>query len=809
MPPSQLKRLKVSLREQGLRGQTKSKKEKKNSTLTPEQKLRRRDALAALREDLNPFETKQLSRPAKKQFTTAETLRGPSKDKTILGRPGVSRALGEQRRRDTLLAELQKRRKVGGILDRRIGEDDDRMTAEEKNIQRFTQARSKKNVFDLEEDGDDFVLTHGGRELEEGDEDYDAASIQGSEDSHRDMRKREREESEAEDVNEDVLEEDDEPERKRSKREIMEEVMKKSKLFKYERQKAKEDDDEIRRKLDDDFSGFRSALGAFTKATEQRAEKKPEPVPEPEKPDIHPDRAALMDTTDELYDKQLKKIAKDQRAQPSDRIKTEQERAEKQAAIVKELEEKRAKRMRGELESEDEKSEPEEKEEPEGLFVDSNVDDAAEFGLKGSKADKTFVHTRPDGVDDEDDFLIEEDLIASASEGEDGDLELFSEDESEDELLADKTNKQSKAAKISCPSNLEQVKTLLLSLKEDRYHETIRNIRLQHDPALNASNKEKLANFAEALIQFLPHTTTLSTSSIDVIIRHIHSMARKAPEPVSHAFRAYLKKMHETKSMTPSDLVVLTAIGSVFPPSDHFHSIITPSLLLIARWLGLTDPKSEVDLSTGAYLIALVLKYQSLAKRYVPEVIRFTSLALRAAKTKALQKSHISNLYAMTDLWASQPAFIEIFTPTVLPALQSLSSSESRRAVTHLNVLLSQSKQRRKPLELHHHRPLAIKTFVPKFEAEFDPYKHYDPDADRAESTRLHKEYKRERKGALRELRKDANFLSREKLREKKERDRAYEEKYKKLVASIQGEEGREANEYEKEKTARKKARKS
>ncbi len=56
----------------------------------------------------------------------------------------------------------------------------------------------------------------------------------------------------------------------------------------------------------------------------------------------------------------------------------------------------------------------------------------------------------------------------------------------------------------------------------------------------------------------------------------------------------------------------------------------------------------------------------------------------------------------------------------------------------------------------------------------------------------------------MRELRKDANFIARETLREKKERDRKYEEKYRRLVAEIQGEEGYQKNEYERERRKRK-----
>jgi nucleolar protein 14 len=50
--------------------------------------------------------------------------------------------------------------------------------------------------------------------------------------------------------------------------------------------------------------------------------------------------------------------------------------------------------------------------------------------------------------------------------------------------------------------------------------------------------------------------------------------------------------------------------------------------------------------------------------------------------------------------------------------------------------------------------------------------------------------------------------MAREKLRVKKQKDAAYEKKYKRLVAEIQGEEGREANSYEREKQARKRASK-
>lgn len=46
--------------------------------------------------------------------------------------------------------------------------------------------------------------------------------------------------------------------------------------------------------------------------------------------------------------------------------------------------------------------------------------------------------------------------------------------------------------------------------------------------------------------------------------------------------------------------------------------------------------------------------------------------------------------------------------------------------------------------------------------------------------------------------------MAREGLKLKRERDAEYERKYKRLVAEIQGEEGREAKVYEREKRMRK-----
>jgi nucleolar protein 14 len=183
----------------------------------------------------------------------------------------------------------------------------------------------------------------------------------------------------------------------------------------------------------------------------------------------------------------------------------------------------------------------------------------------------------------------------------------------------------------------------------------------------------------------------------------------------------------------------------------------------------------------------------------------------------AILETNLKLIEAAADTWSGLSAFFEVFKP-VLGIIQHLGSCRAAlpkntqtlisKLAGNLNVQLRLAQLSRRPLELHHHKPLAIKMAIPKFEESFNPDKHYDPDKARSESSKLRKEFKREKKGAIRELRKEGKVVARENLREKKEKDAAYEKKYKRLIAEIQGEEGKEAKAYEREKEWRKKGKK-
>ena len=857
MPPSQLKRLKSSLREQGITGPQKSKKQKKAAAKSKNtnDRVARHAALQQIRDSFNPFEVKAPSRPSKFQHTTANSGKGPSY-RDFLHRPGVSKSAGEEMRRATLLPEMQSRNKTGALVDRRIGEGDPGMTAEERAVQRFAREKGRKkgaSLFDLEASDDEpaLMLTHGGRpvgELAEDDFGKESVSASDSEDGELIRRKRRREDEAEEEraMAENGEVEDEQPERKKSKKEVMEEVIAKSKLHKYERQKAKEDDDDLRDLLDQGTSDMLALLRGH-KAPQKEVEKAT-PEASGAGPTMNPDRQKLLDGQDrdkveKEYDSRLRELARDTRAKPSERTKTEEEKVRDEAERLKTLEERRMKRMHGE-EVSDEEPDEEREGAANGLDVGDEAipDQAAEFGFTTAEVSSKPVDGEDKIVlDEEDEFDLDDDMIANDSDAElspvsdsdeDSGVEAgatAAEPDEEDEfvkgILDDERSHASKpngtmtangastdlAFTYPCPRSHVELLDVLKDSPVEKLPTIIQRIRALHHPSLSASNKEAMADFSAVLVEHLTYMGNQKQPLVvtEQVIRHLHSLSRTYPNEIANAFRAQLAGANERKDLGAGDFVVLIAIGSIYPTSDHFHPVVTPAITIMCRWLGLNAPDSAAKHTTGAFLVGLCLHYQRLSRRYIPEAVRFTLRALTPASknqptaTAEQRSAHITNVLTMSHLWNDKPAFPDIIAP-FLPLLKTLGAKKPHQTLT---IAHTSSLRARRPLELHHHRPQPIRTSIPKSEEGFHPDKHYDPDKERSEAAKLKAEHKREKKGAVRELRKDANFVARQQLREKRERDEEYEKKYRRLVASVQAEEGHEAKEYDKAKAARKRAK--
>ncbi|TQS33132.1 hypothetical protein Golomagni_06533, partial [Golovinomyces magnicellulatus] len=587
MAGSQLKRLKASLREQGIVGPQQSKKQKRKNAEDGrgrnEKRLQRGAVLSGIREQFNPFDLKHAKGP---KFEVTSNAPPVGSAKRIQGRPGEAKAASEEKRRNTLLIDMQRRNKIGGILDRRFGEDDPNMTVEDKMLERFAmekqRSHKKSSLFDLEEDdGPAGDFTHAGKTLTFEDEgpvdDFDEDDLDSGAESDGSIRSKQRRKRLRALAGEGADEsEEEQPDRKKTKKEVMEEIIAKSKMHKYERQAAKEDDADMREILDKELPNIQMLLAANRNAPKRGDENPASTIAGVER-----------DAFDKNFDLQVKKLAQDRRAKPADRTKTDEEIIEEESKRLKELEDKRQRRMRGESVSDsDEDSEDDKKRKKKAQEEEDEEEEEETFGLGDG------IKTRPTatelGFDDEDDFVIEDDLVASGSEldlaedeDEDSDDEdgsdvdgadededdeftkgLLNEEESRNPVFKESATKSSEIEQgddeglpftFNCPQTVDELLAITTKYPHQHTPKIVQRIRALYHPKLDSKNKEKLGNFASALVDYIASPWDAESSApfqvIESIVRHIHSLSKMFPIEISKQFRQHIEEMEEERPL--------------------------------------------------------------------------------------------------------------------------------------------------------------------------------------------------------------------------------------------------------------------
>ncbi|GAY44250.1 hypothetical protein CUMW_080770 [Citrus unshiu] len=239
-------------------------------------------------------------------------------------RIGLSRSLAIQKRTNTLLKEYEQSGKSSVFVDKRIGERNDGLGEFDKAIMRSQRQRQIMELFDshcIDYFGRSNVLkqlsSHHRQNSDEGD------LMEGEKNKHK------------------------------SKKEIMEEVILKSKYFK------------LMEELDKSFSSLvqSEVLLSLTEPSKMNALKAlvNKGIPnEHVKRDDQNMETSKQEQPDS-YDKLVKEMALDMRARPSDRTKTAEEIAQEERERLERLEEERQKRMLATDDTSDEDNEDEEK----------------------------------------------------------------------------------------------------------------------------------------------------------------------------------------------------------------------------------------------------------------------------------------------------------------------------------------------------------------------------------------------------------------------------------------------------------------
>ncbi|XP_008294954.1 nucleolar protein 14 [Stegastes partitus] len=821
------------------------------------------------------------------------------KTKHDVGLPGVSRSKAITKRKETLLKEYKQKNKSNKLIDRRFGEYDTKMAPEDKILQRFAMERQrtheKKDMYNLNEEEE---LTHYGQSLAEIEKFNDAVNSDDESEekgllsaeltaSHFGgggglLRKK---------TSGDQQEEEG-SQRAKSRQELIEELIQKSKQEKRERQVQKEEAQELTEKLDQEWKSIQALMVKKT--------------PKAERVDTPEEKPKL-----EEYDMMVRELGFEMKAQPSEKMKTPEELAREEREKLQKLEADRLRRMMGDevgdstqsqihisaddlndgfiLDKDDKKTLSyqdgkwnigeeleEDKDEEEGESGEEEESDAEEDGEDGEE-------------DDQEEEEEEEEGGNSEEEEEDGHSDLDSEQESENEegeqedeeisaqpkksLTKEEMKAQQEAAKaelpytFAAPESFSDLKDLLHGHTPDNQRLIVARTQKCNHPSLAVGNKLKLQKLFGFLLEYVGELATRSPpelTTVDKLIPELYGLCQMFPQAACQAMQSVLadaghsmEEVVEVKGHagfpTLDMLVYLKVTALLFPTSDFRHPVTTPALLYISQILTKCPVKSLQDLTSGLVLCCLAVEYVSFSKRFLPELINFLSGTLHLAvqdksslgytvvppfrssgkysdllvlstsesckswSKKSLPLSATQHLELNSDLdrdnhrlmclstcldlvkrccllYKDLTSFKHIFQPIKTLLSKHLSAQTLPEPLQELHSQILESISGAPltciPLVFEKKKPIPLKLFTPKIVEVLDYGKKRGSSREEKERERLKHKYKKEFKGALREIRKDSRFLASEKLNEVMNRDAERKRKVKELFGSLATQEG-------------------
>ncbi|KAJ1213882.1 hypothetical protein NDU88_001512 [Pleurodeles waltl] len=813
------------------------------------------------------------------------------KTKHDVGLPGVSRSKAIKKRTATLLKEHKQRGRSSVFRDKRFGEYDTKLTPEEKMMKRFALERQrnheKKNLYNLNEEEE---LTHFGQSLAdieklndivESDSENEAqgalsAELTAAHFGGGGLLRKKDPSGEKEDISE----------KPKSRKELIEELIAKSKQDKRERQNQKENTLEMTEKLDKDWKAIQGLLGHKVPKSERKSEAEEKPK------------------ADE-YDILVRELGFEMKAQPSDRMKTQEELAKEEEERLKQLEAERLRRMHGE-EEDDDKTLKKPKHVSaddlmDGFILDkddrlllSYKDGMLETDLQkqddGSENDeeetKTEEEESDDDEDDNDDDNDDDDSNASDQHS-DIESDVYSDEEAEvtkpsKEASKEKTKKvlsdaekkaEMEAAKAElpytfpAPESSEDLKALLAGKSVQQQLIVLERIKKCNHPSLAVGNKAKMQKLFGFLLDYIGELAVndpKQLGTIDKMTAHLYDLCQLFPEAASESLRSVFRDAaHEMEEVleirghakfpTLDMFVYLKITAILFPTSDFWHPVVTPAMTYLSQLLIKCPVLSLKDVAAGLFLCCIFIEYVSLSKRFAPELINFLLGILHlAVPTKGergytlvhpfrpqgknaemllvCNKQDIETwekkklpLHAVTEvtqsseternhfrlscialcldlvqrcvsLYGELPAFKEIFQPINSLLTNNPQSAELPNQLQNVirNVLQDiQSKDKcEDALVFEKKKPVPLKLYTPKIMEVLDFTKKQGSSREERERKRLIHKHKREFKGAVREIRKDSQFLARQQISEVMERDAERKRKVKELFNSLSAQEG-------------------
>ena len=551
---------------------------------------------------LNPFEIRfnreKHSVLNKKKKSTVIYKSKNSKNEAV-GRPGIARSRAIQKRKDTLLQEYKIRHKSNVFVDKRIGEKDTELSAEDKMIARFTAERmaknSSKSKFNL---GEEENLTHYGQAISEIEQfDDDPRS-----DDEEDSKKLTSEMNFGGFLTQNDIE--FQTGKGNSRKDWIEQMIAESKKRKFDQQKDKEETLKMTQEVD---NAWKSIYGHL-KATKGIYSKKFEELENDEEMDD--------------YNKIMKQLAFEPKKAPAqERLKTDEEMISEQKEMLEKLEELRQKRMKGE-DYEEEESEEESANENEG---------------------NESEESQEEGDENEDEYS---DLDESDTETDQIDKTTAKSNVPKAKTVVGKTDKVEEIPfTFSVPKSSEELDQLFEGKSAHvKSIITERMVKCNH-PQFGKDNKAQLEQLFTFLLQHIHDCASDDQApdlqSVEKLTPFLFDLAKFSPQPAGEAVRSVLQEKFEdfmanAKNTCPSleSLIFLKISSLLFPTTDYRHPVSTPALQWMSQILLSSKPFTRKSLASGVFVACLLTESIGLSKKFVPSLLNFLTGILFMAVPK-------------------------------------------------------------------------------------------------------------------------------------------------------------------------------
>ncbi|XP_053619397.1 nucleolar protein 14 homolog [Plodia interpunctella] len=405
------------------------------------------------------------------------------KSKHDRGLPGVSRAKAIKKRKETLGTEMKLMNKTNTFIDRRIGERDTQLSAEERMVARFAAERAKqhsrKNVYNL---ADDEILTHRGQTLEQIEKFDDPRSDDEDDEEGKKFGGLDDDFVSEGHFGGGILSKTDSKDGAKSHKDLIEQLIAESKKRKAEKQKEKEQTLDLTEKLDSEWKDLQPVV--FKKARMQEESIIDKLLSQAEKKNMD-------------YDKMMRELKFEKRGTPSDGLKTDEKQAKEEKEKLDQWERERQQRMFGDHEVQSQVRNPTNKHRSADDLDDNfDLEDEKEFMLAYDKDGKPLVpekilkdYSVPNAKPKYDDGI-------SDTSSEDSDEEDNNDD---DEKKEEKNSNKENNEKDSSEDSSEQESELEHDTDTTDIVETKQNVvklnkaKKQNDVKDNAVNERKTA----------------------------------------------------------------------------------------------------------------------------------------------------------------------------------------------------------------------------------------------------------------------------------------------------------------------------